>query len=109
MYSDIFNHEFNIAFGYPRTDICDLCERHQVAFKAAAANSTLAEKRKLEVEHELHIRKAHVFTVQINEVTESAQALLPHDVTAVLAMDYQKYLPLHLIRVSEELLYKRQL
>ena len=90
MYSDIFNYEFNISFGYPRSDICDLCERHQVAIKAAAANSNLAEKRKLEVEHELHIRKADVFTVQINEVTESAQALLPDGDTVVLAMDYQK-------------------
>ena len=70
MYSHIFNYELNIAFGYPRRDICDLCERHQVATKAAAANSNLAEKRELEVEHELHIRKADVFAVQINEVTE---------------------------------------
>ena len=70
MYLDIFNYAFNITFGYPRSDICDLCERHQVATKAAAANSNLAEKRELEVEHELHIRKADVFTVQINEVTE---------------------------------------
>ena len=75
MYSDIFNYEFNVAFGpqvlrYPRSDICDLCERHQVATKVAAANSNLAEKRELEVEHELHIRKADVFTVQINELTE---------------------------------------
>ena len=90
MYSNIFNYEFNIAFGYPRSDICDLCERHQVAIKAAAAKSNLAEKRELEVEHELHIRKADVFTIQINEVNESAQALLPDGDTAVLAMDYKK-------------------
>ena len=57
MYSDIFNYEFNIAFGYPRSDICDLCERHQIAIKAVAANSNLAAKHKLKVEHELHIRK----------------------------------------------------
>ena len=108
MYSDIFNYEFNIVFGCPRSDICDLCEMHQVAIKAAAANSNLAEKRKLEVEHQLHIRKADVFTVQINEVTEAAQALLPDGDTAVLAMDYQKNLPLPLTGVSQEY-YKRQL
>ena len=78
------------------------------ATKAAAANSNLAEKRELEIEHELHIRKADVFTVQINEVTESAQALLPDDDTAVLAMDYRKNLPLPLTGVSQEY-YKRQL
>ena len=88
MYSDIFNYEFNIAFGYSKSDIYDLCERHQVAIKAAAANSNLAEKREVEVEHELHIRKSYVFTVQINEVTASAQALLPDGDTAVLAIDY---------------------
>ena len=105
MYSDIFNYEFNFAFGYSRSDFC---ERHQVAVKATAANSNLAEKRELEVEHELHIRKADVFTVQINEVTESAQALLPDGDTAVLAIDYQKNLTLPLIGVSQEYC-KRQL
>ena len=108
MYSDIFNYEFSIAFGYLRSDIWDLCERHQVAIKAAGANSNLAEKRELEVEHELHIRKADIFTVQINEVTESPQALLPDGDTAVLAMDYQKNWPLPLTGVSQEY-YKRQL
>ena len=108
MYLDIFNDKLNIAFGYSRSDICDLCERHQVAIKAAAANSNLAENRKLEVEHQLYIRKADVFTVQINEVTVTAQALLPDGNTAVLAMDYQKNLPLPLTGVSQEY-YKRQL
>ena len=108
MYSDIFNCEFNIAFGYPRGDICDLCERHRVAINAAAANSNSAEKSELEVEHELHICKADVFTVQINEVTKSAQALLPDGDTAVLAIDYQKNSPLPLTGVSQEYC-KRQL
>ena len=56
----------------------------------------------------MHIRKADVFTVQIKEVTESAQALLPDGDTAVLAMDYQKNLPLLLTGISQEY-YKRQL
>ena len=56
----------------------------------------------------MDIRKADVFTVQINEATVAAQALLPDGNTAVLAIDYQKNLSLPLTGVSQEF-YKRQL
>ena len=73
--------------------------RRQSVLKQRIRNSNLAEKRELKFEHELHIRKADVFT---------AQALLPEGDIAVLAMDYQKNLPLPLTGISQEY-YKRQL
>ena len=62
----------------------------------------------MRAEHELHLRKADVFTVQINEITEAAKSMESNCDTAVLAMNFQKNLPLPLTGVSQEY-YKRQL
>ena len=56
----------------------------------------------------IFVKQTSLRTVQINEVTESAQALQPEGDTAVLAIDYQKNLPLPLTGLSQEY-YKRQL
>ena len=34
LYEDIFNHEFNVSFGYPRSDVCDKCELFTAQIKA---------------------------------------------------------------------------
>lgn len=107
LYNEIFNTEFNISFGYPRSDICDTCERYQVMLKAAESNNDAVAIKKIRIDNELHIRKADVFNVQLKEVTEQARNQETQD-TVVLAMDYQKNLPLPLTGVSQEY-YKRQL
>ena len=38
LYSKLFNYEFNISFGFPRSDICDTCKKQQVEIKAAELN-----------------------------------------------------------------------
>lgn len=68
----IFNRDFNIGFGYPRSDTCSYCD----AFKAKQTalemeiNETSAseakqgfinELRTLHVNHEVHLRKQKVF------------------------------------------------
>lgn len=105
LYYEIFNTEFNISFGYPRSDICDTCERLQAEIKAAETSEDTAAKKRLATEKELHLRKAEVFQVQLNEVTEQAKS---NETIVVLAMDFQKNLPLPLTGVSQEY-YKRQL
>lgn len=105
LYQDLFNFEFNISFGFPRSDICDTCEKYQAQIKAAQTESDSAKANQLKFQHELHIRKADVFNVQINESTEAAK-LDGH--TAVIAMDYEKNLPLPLTGIGQEY-YKRQL
>ena len=55
LYKHIFNYEFNISFGYPRTDICDTCKKQQANLATAKANNDPAEAKKIETEHELHI------------------------------------------------------
>ena len=105
VYNDIFNYEFNISFGYPRSDICDTCEKLTTQLKAAEATSDHTKAAELKRQHELHVRKADVFNTQIAEATEAAK--LSGD-TDVIAMDYEKNLPLPLTGVGQEY-YKRQL
>ena len=46
-YHDIFVTEFNIHFGYPRTDSCAKCDSLSLAISVCASNE---EKEKLEAE-----------------------------------------------------------
>ena len=82
-----------------------LCEKQEVDLKKAQIAGDEKLQKKLKQEIELHHRKADVFTVQIQEATESAK--LCND-CAVIAMDYQKNMPLLLTGVSQEY-HKRQL
>ena len=108
LYKHIFNYEFNISFGYPRTDVCDTCEKQQASLAVGKVNSDASEVKRIEVEHELHVRKAKVFHTQLCEVTESALLMKDDCDVAVIAMDFQKNLPLPLTNVGQEY-YKRQL
>ena len=106
-YRDIFNHEFSISFGFPRSDICDTCELFLVKIKAAERAENRAEVETLKNEHELHVKKADVFYTQISELTEAAKSA-ENNKTGVIAMDYQKNLPLPKTGIGQEY-YKRQL
>ena len=108
LYQNIFNFEFNISFGYPRIDICDTCKKQQAEIKAAELSQDKEKTKSLKIEHKLHVRKADVFYIQTSEVSENAKALGDNCDTAVIAMDFQKNLPLPLTGVSQEY-YKRQL
>lgn len=35
LFEKIFNYEFNISFGFPRSDICEMCETLDVQVKLA--------------------------------------------------------------------------
>ena len=105
LYLDIFNFEFNIKFGFPRSDICNKCEKFQAQIKAAESINDAILVNKLKFQHELHIKKADVFNVQINEATEAAK--LSKD-TAVICLDFEKNLLPPLTGIGQEY-YKRQL
>ena len=70
----IFNTEFNISFGYTCSYICDTCECQQVEIKAVELDNNVAEIR-LKTTNELHLRKAEVFKVQLQEVTKQAKTM----------------------------------
>ena len=89
-YHEIFNYEFSISFGFPRSDICNTCEKQQVAIKAAEIHGNASELKQKKAENELHLRKAEVFNLQLREATESAKTMVTDCDTAVIAMDFSK-------------------
>lgn len=105
LYRDIFNYEFNLSFGYPRSDICDKCEKLTADIKSVQAGGDNGKAQELNAEHELHIRKADVFNVQMREDAEAAKSAGNAD---VICMDFEKNLPLPLTGIGQEY-YKRQL
>ena len=54
-YHDIFVGEFNIHFGYPRTDTCDKCDSLKLQIEQATME---AEKAALEKQHTDHLALA---------------------------------------------------
>lgn len=57
-YRDIFRRDFNIGFGYPRSDTCSECDELNAKMKAAENSDELS---KLTIARELHLRKAQTF------------------------------------------------
>ena len=51
-YNDIFSNEFNLHFGYPRSDTCSTCDSLQLQIEGTADN--VEEKEKLEAELKKH-------------------------------------------------------
>ncbi len=94
---------FNISFGFPRSDICDQCELFEAKIKAEIAARHTQKQRAVEVQRDVHIEKADVFYTQLREIPANAG---PTEV--VLALDYEKNLPLPVTGVGPEY-YKRQL
>ena len=54
-YHDVFVNEFNIHFGYPRSDTCDTCDSLEVKTEAAESEE---EKGKLEKQLQDHLKLA---------------------------------------------------
>ncbi|CAH1099712.1 unnamed protein product [Psylliodes chrysocephalus] len=94
-YRNIFNTQFNISFGYPRSDTCSTCDRFTAEVNRLRAENTpeaAVTIRKLEIENELHKRRADAFYDK--KRTARRRDRTSNDFIAV-AMDYQKnvYLP----------------
>lgn len=54
-YHDVFVNEFNIHFGYPRSDTCDTCDSLKIKIEAA---ETEEEKGKLDKQLQHHLKLA---------------------------------------------------
>ena len=105
LYYRIFTEEYNISFGFPRSDVCDKCEYYMAKIKASEAEGNNDETAKLQALHEEHIIAADQFNIQLKAAKHAGQ----HQKNiAVIAMDYQKNLPLPKTGVCQEF-YRRQL
>lgn len=111
-----FNNNFNISFGYPRKDTCSTCDafRVQKASLTGGVNSVsnFAEKSeenknlaKLEVDHNLHLKKAETFYSLKRFFRKKS---LKSNTIEAIVMDFQKNLHTPNI-TTNDVYYRRQL
>ncbi|KAK5650194.1 hypothetical protein RI129_001223 [Pyrocoelia pectoralis] len=105
-YRTIFVTEFNISFGYPRTDTCSSCDEYK-------AQKSILEKgpfqkdalSRLDRDHQLHLLKANAFYKRKRTARLQSQKNIKME---AIAMDFQKNLPIPNISTND-VYYKRQL
>lgn len=116
-YRVIFNTEFNIAFGYPRSDTCSKCDEYihkvkDIDLKIDDNNNNdtnmeelLQTRRSLEVENTVHLKRADVFYERKRKARQNAEKNRNFE---AICMDYQKNLPVP-NKTTNDIYYKRQL
>lgn len=104
-YRHIFNTQFNIAFGYPRTDTCSTCDTYLAKAKVLEEEKKLDELKQLTILNKVHLTKAHVFYDRKKKAKQ--QCKNQKDFLAI-AVDFQKNISLPNI-TTNDVYYKRQL
>lgn len=101
-YDKYMKENFNLSFGYPRTDTCQICDRLKVLIDQEI-NTEI--KQQLEVEKQIHLSKAEVFYSDLKLYGDEAKA---NECIEMLTFDFQQNFPLPHIP-SGDVYYKRQL
>lgn len=112
-YRKILVNEFNIAFGYPRSDTCSSCDEYQANIKLIDAqlkdkpldNELLRKRADAETENNVHLARADTFYKRKRASRSKAQTDESH---LSICMDYQKNLPAPNISTND-VYYRRQL
>jgi len=97
LFSRIFDYEFNIAFGYPRSDLCDRCELFNVRRKTAERYNNAVELAQIQRECELHWQEADIF---YNKIRESA--VEDNDEIFAACADFEKNFNFPITGVNKE-------
>ena len=101
LYLRHFNENFNISFGYPRSDTCSTCDQLQVQLDAASDSI----KNLISQQKEDHLRKAESFYGSLRVDT----CLAKQDKhIATITFDFQQNFPLPSVPVGE-IFYMHQL
>ena len=102
LYRKIFNEEYNIGFGYPRSDTCEKCDM----LKVGSDNATTEEERsEIQVELADHQEKAaHGYS----SLRADSQRSKTDPCTAVITFDLQQNLPVPTL-THGPMFYLRQL
>lgn len=101
-YNKYFNNNFNLAIGYSRSDTCQSCDKYKVIIDA---EKNLEVKHQLELEKEIHIRKAEVIYSDMKTCRIEAKE---HNEVELITFDYQQNMPLPHVPCGD-VFYKRQL
>ena len=87
LYRKIFNEEFNLGFGYPRSDTCELCDQLKIASDSAQSSD---EHRLLMTELSEHHEKA---SQGYQSLRSDPQHSKTDPTTCVITFDLQQNLP----------------
>ena len=85
-YLQYFNQNFNISFGYPKTDTCSMCDQLQLQLDAASE----AVKAHVQQQKEDHLRKAETFYSNLRTDTKLAKEN-DHIATITFESTFTKY------------------
>ena len=120
MYRDIFNGEFNLGFGLPRTDTCAKCDKLYLSIQAAEGTE---EKEQKEMELENHQEKARAgyemkredkqgaissWDGKARPIGSSGVRNRSKDAVDMITYDFQQNLPTPNLQ-HNDMFYKRQL
>lgn len=115
-YRKVFVNDFNISFGYPRSDTCSFCDsqkvksdylQKQLAQPSLSANQQNLKKqlRDIETEVKVHKSKANCFYDRKRKAKKRARK---EENFEAITMDYSKNLPTPNI-TTNDVYFKRQL
>nr|CAI5841797.1 unnamed protein product [Callosobruchus analis] len=102
VFRSIFNTEFNLHFHAPIADSCRRCDEFNNKLKVVVGE----ERRAVELEQELHLRKAELARHEMKR--DSEEAACRGSETAIIAFDLMKTLPTPVLSTGITY-YKRQL
>ena len=102
-YSKIFNEEFNLSFGYPKSDTCGTCENFRNELSSLTEDSL--QRREVEKKHDTHIHSAEHFYSSLRSDTKIAK---DNNHVCTITFDFQQNLPLPHIPVGD-IFYMHQL
>ncbi|KAL4142128.1 hypothetical protein QTP88_004645 [Uroleucon formosanum] len=98
LYRKHFLTNYNLSFGYPRSDTCQTCDRLQNCITTSVEE---VAKTNFETEKKIHLMKAEVFYSDIKQKTLEAKEEFSK--LEVLAFDFQQNLPLPHVPLTENL------
>lgn len=113
-YRKIFVSNFNISFGYPRSDSCSICDEFLAKLKVLEKEKLLdeahrckieQEKRRLTIDNEVHKKKAETFYERKRQARKRSRT---SNFFEAITLDYQQNLPMPNISTND-VYYKRQL
>lgn len=99
-FANYFATNYNISLAYPRSDTCQTCDQLN---KSIQNKTNPEEKASLNLEKEIHLRKAQVFYTYLKELSAEAKI---NETMDVLSFDFQQNMPLPHIP-SGDVFYKR--
>jgi len=96
MFCKIFNYDFNIAIGFPRSDLCDSCELFKTRILGARREENHELLEELQQARNVHWEESQTFYNKIREVNE-----LPNTTLAICA-DFEKNFNFPITGVNRE-------